>query len=79
MKKKVLFGSVLALALISASTTAFAAATPKPSIKSSKGGEGTASHEMSESSSTQKEEGSGTPAKKIPSKKASTKATTKKK
>jgi hypothetical protein len=85
--KKVLISSVLAIALVGSGSTAFAASTKpsiKPTIKSTKGGEGTASHEMSESSSTQNEEGSGTPAKKIPAKKipsmkASTKATTKKK
>ena len=79
--KKVLIGSILAIALIGAGSTAYAATT-KPTIKSSKGGaEGTANHEMSESSSTQKEEGSGAPAKKIPTKstkKASPKASVKK-
>ena len=85
--KKVLTAVVLASALVASSTVAHAANTKpaiskkakKPSIKHGAGAEGTATHEMSETSGTQSEEGTGAVkkhAKKAGTKKAA-KATTK--
>ena len=58
--KKTLISAALVSALVGSGASAALAASPKPTIKSSNGAEGTATHEMSESSATQKKEGLGT-------------------
>lgn len=65
MKKK-LAAIFIATAMTVAGTASATAATPAPSIKkpSKAAGEGTATHEMSETSETQKSEGTGTDMKK---------------
>ena len=56
--KKVSLALLIAASLVVSSTSAFAA-SPKPHVTGAAGtAEGTASHEMSESSGTQKAEGS---------------------
>jgi hypothetical protein len=56
--KKIVLTTAIAASLIAASASASFAATsaPKPTIKSTAGAEGTAKHEMSETSGTQKAE-----------------------
>ncbi|MEY4153083.1 MAG: hypothetical protein RL470_1142 [Actinomycetota bacterium] len=54
--KKVLVSLLVAGALVGGTTSSFAAATAKPSTKPAAGKEGTATHEQSESSATQKKE-----------------------
>jgi opacity protein-like surface antigen len=75
--KKIAISAALAALLVAgvSSPATFAAAKKIGTAKT--GGEGTASHEMSESSETQKSEGSGV-AKKVTMKKASTKTVVKK-
>jgi hypothetical protein len=58
--KKVVLSSALLVALVASGSSMAFAASPKPTIKSSNGAEGTATHEMSESSATQKKEGTST-------------------
>ncbi len=58
--KKVSLALLIAASLVVSSSSAFAA-TPKPHVTGAAGAaEGTANHEMSESSGTQKAEGSKT-------------------
>ncbi len=73
--KKIVISAAIAAALIAGTTAPSFAAAKKIGTAKTAGAEGTATHEMSESSATQSEEGSA-PAKKLTVKKA---ATTKKK
>ena len=66
--KKIVISAAIAAALIAGTTAPSFAAAKKIGTAKSAGGEGTATHEMSESSSTQKTEGT-TPAKKMTTKK----------
>ena len=76
MKKIVISAALSALLIAGVSTPASFAAAKKIGSTNA-GGEGTATHEMSESGETQKSEGSGV-AKKVTMKKAPTKKVVKK-
>ena len=72
--KKRSFAALIAVALIASTGTAVAATTaPKPHVSAAAGAEGTASHEMSESSGTQQAEGAATTTKKATKKAVTTK------
>jgi hypothetical protein len=76
--KKIIISAAIAAALIAGTTApSFAAAKKIGTAKTSAGAEGTATHEMSESSGTQKSEGSST-AKKAVMKKVVVKKSAKK-
>ena len=77
--KKVSLAALIAAALIASTGSALAATTaPKPHVSAAAGAEGTASHEMSESSGTQQAEGAATTTKKATKKAAKAKKATKK-
>jgi hypothetical protein len=75
--KKIFISAAIAAALIAGTTAPSFAAAKKIGTAKTAGAEGTATHEMSESSSTQKSEGTA-PAKKMTTKKVAVKKSAKK-